>query len=901
MTKCIVRGCKTRQIKKQRAGEISLHCFPKSPKRIRQWLESTGQYFDDMEAIIRKIMETKAGVNYRMCSVHFTPDCFQMIGSRRSLKNTAVPSIFPPVDNSWPIDEAAPSTSGSAMTPLTIKSTTLPMHQVISRNNDGSKIWSSPYTAAEHTYDVNLIERYIDEKGLTTTIERPVKSISARSIVPIDHIRDFESVSTTPSSTQSAHMQKCTKADKPPVKIISARSILPIDTSLLKKQDRPDLGSIVSTDSAATSSQKIVDPFAKQVKFRPILPKPTSQPQNQEHLSVPSLNVIGHSSPLKALDEQNINLTSTKSTFITCKTVGTWTGSYDDFMAEVAAYEKMFAEEDANKEKSTSGGNNKSKTTTTSRILSCISDWNDDVEDINSPSEQEQTLLPLMDTSMLSGAPSALDESMQNVTTDVADTSYISENESLSADETVKQHEASAKFVKERKFIVFESCLDELLKKLSCKHVKRCDAAVEHIVKSIVGTCLIVFGECTNGHKSKLWQSQPLIGETPVGNVLICSAVLLTGNYLTKIKDFFDILFVPFVSTKTFSLYENNYLFRAIDQRWKKERDRLLKRFCGKAIGLLGDGQCDTTGFSSKYCTYTLMEESSEKIIDLNIIHVSETTSSLALKAKAFRRSINNVLNEGLKIMAIATDRQVAIRKIMQEEYREINHQFDLWNYTKTIHKKLTLIARKTENHQLMPWIPSIINHLWYSAAYCEGNIILLTELWKSVVNHVANNHSWDNGIKIHKCLHSDISQDETKKRPWLRKNSQAYSELLMFVCDKEIIQDLFYLKNFCHSENMELFRSLVRKFRPKHVQFKIDAVIARTQLAVLAHNASIDRFQGKVKHASRVNVDLEQECSKHLLSKMKTVGQFNPIYEETTNQDMLPIMEDVIKMVLAE
>jgi len=41
-------------------------------------------------------------------------------------------------------------------------------------------------------------------------------------------------------------------------------------------------------------------------------------------------------------------------------------------------------------------------------------------------------------------------------------------------------------------------------------------------------------------------------------------------------------------------------------------------------VTLIGDGRCDSPGHSAKYCTYTFMEPESGKIVDSEVISVTE-------------------------------------------------------------------------------------------------------------------------------------------------------------------------------------------------------------------------------------------------------------------------------------
>ena len=52
------------------------------------------------------------------------------------------------------------------------------------------------------------------------------------------------------------------------------------------------------------------------------------------------------------------------------------------------------------------------------------------------------------------------------------------------------------------------------------------------------------------------------------------------------------------------------------------------------------------------------------------------------------------------------------IRKLLWENYPEIDHQFDVWHISKSITKKLTAKAKRKGCEDLGPWIRAVTNHL---------------------------------------------------------------------------------------------------------------------------------------------------------------------------------------------
>ena len=73
----------------------------------------------------------------------------------------------------------------------------------------------------------------------------------------------------------------------------------------------------------------------------------------------------------------------------------------------------------------------------------------------------------------------------------------------------------------------------------------------------------------------------------------------------------------------------------------------------------------------------------------------------------------------------------------------------------------------------------------------CDGNVQLLREKWKSLLDHVANKHKWSGNTLFHQCCHRCISSSEAKQICWLKPGSQAHIALEEVVLNKKLLKDL--------------------------------------------------------------------------------------------------------------
>lgn len=62
---------------------------------------------------------------------------------------------------------------------------------------------------------------------------------------------------------------------------------------------------------------------------------------------------------------------------------------------------------------------------------------------------------------------------------------------------------------------------------------------------------------------------------------------------------------------------------------------------------------------------------------------VSETTSLPAMEKLGFQRCLDRLLEAGVRVDVVTTDRSPSIRKLMREQYSDIQHQFDPWHVVK--------------------------------------------------------------------------------------------------------------------------------------------------------------------------------------------------------------------------
>lgn len=309
------------------------------------------------------------------------------------------------------------------------------------------------------------------------------------------------------------------------------------------------------------------------------------------------------------------------------------------------------------------------------------------------------------------------------------------------------------------------------------------------------GFAVFIEAKCSLGHVSS-WESQPLIGNIPCINLQLPAATFLTGNSYSAFLEICDLINIKALRERQYYYLQSAYFIPEVELAWKKHNEALLAAIDSMELILAGDARHDSPGHCATFGTYTLLDTASNLIISTATVKVTEVANSYWLEIEGLRRCLDHLATHGTVVSVLTTDRHGGIGKLLREEYGSIVHEYDLWHIVKGLKKKLS----KTNNKSLQQWLPSIVNHLWYSAATCEGSADRLKVKWLSLLYHITNRHQWDLalGSELTGCDHAPYTDDEAKARPWLTESSDAFKTLQAAVTSKNLLSDLEKVKKTC-------------------------------------------------------------------------------------------------------
>ncbi|KAG0441500.1 hypothetical protein HPB47_015927 [Ixodes persulcatus] len=361
-------------------------------------------------------------------------------------------------------------------------------------------------------------------------------------------------------------------------------------------------------------------------------------------------------------------------------------------------------------------------------------------------------------------------------------------------DSSVRPERETPSLVGERKFIVFESCLDLLLGKCQV-----CSAPLIHVDKSVVGCSLQVYSICRSGHVNDRC-SQPIIKRKPVGSILMAAEILFSGSCITKTLRTLTSMGVVCFSYGIFYNIQKAFLLPSIEKVWNKHQNELFAAAAGRHLTIAADGRADSPGHSAKYGTYTMLDADDNKVIHVETVQSNESGGCYHMELEGLKRSLSIFEAHSLIVAILVTDRYPQLNAWLGRERPDICHLFDCWHVGKGIKKKLVAAAKSRHLEELGSWTRAVVNHLYWCAGTSVDNLDLILPKWKSLVAHVVGLHT-----------HAD---------PLFPDWSPAHQKLVEIVLSTHLLRDIPRLSTSTQTFATECFHSTLLQFAPKQVHF---------------------------------------------------------------------------------
>lgn len=287
-----------------------------------------------------------------------------------------------------------------------------------------------------------------------------------------------------------------------------------------------------------------------------------------------------------------------------------------------------------------------------------------------------------------------------------------------------------------RKYIVYEECL------MKCfKFCRECLRPTKSSLE-VTATLVVVTSTCEEGHLH-IWHSQPKRRRFAVGNVELAAAILFTGSSPTQSIRLLQSAGIPCFTTRTYFRLQHDILHPAVKTVWQEEQTALLQKLRGTGGGakLAGDSRSDSPGYSAKYGTYSLLETSMNKIVDVRLVQSNEVASSSHMELEGLKRSLEFLDDGDVMIGELVTDRHPQVRKYLRTQRPGVSHLIDAWHVSKGLKKKLLAASKSKGCDAIALWCESIVNHIYHAVQVGAGDADLAEAVWLSVLNHIKDKH----------------------------------------------------------------------------------------------------------------------------------------------------------------
>ncbi|CAI5657964.1 unnamed protein product [Oreochromis niloticus] len=345
-------------------------------------------------------------------------------------------------------------------------------------------------------------------------------------------------------------------------------------------------------------------------------------------------------------------------------------------------------------------------------------------------------------------------------------------DESSSEPPDSREAEATPSHYNDPKYIVFESCLRDLF--LTCPV---CGLSCE-VRRGRMGTFVHFSQLCPSCDYSRKWESQPVAGSTPLGNLQMSAAIYFTGGSFSQVEKVCRAMNLQVFQSDTFRRHARMFLEPAINHKWKRDQQVLMER-------LRGEGSVAVGG----------------------------------------RMRADLLVREAGQLHPDAPEQQ--------QRHRHPAHS--------GLSRKLKKLAKSKECLLVRRWLPSIRNHVYWSATTSTSAPEKVAK-WKSLVNHIQNVHTHDDPL-FPTCAHPNrVSVDPSK---WFQPDSVALHKLKKLLLNKRILADVGKLSHDHQASSLERFHRLVCHFAPKNVAFPFVGVLCCTWPPCISTRTQRDTKRG--------------------------------------------------------
>ena len=116
---------------------------------------------------------------------------------------------------------------------------------------------------------------------------------------------------------------------------------------------------------------------------------------------------------------------------------------------------------------------------------------------------------------------------------------------------------------------------------------------------------------------------------------------------------------MPVFTPQTFSNLQYAYLVPSVLRTWDLHQADLINDLQGETVSLGGDARCHPAKFRS----YMLINLEDNKILHVELVHSNEVKNSFIMELEGLKRGLEYLIDCGMAITELVTDRHVQVKK----------------------------------------------------------------------------------------------------------------------------------------------------------------------------------------------------------------------------------------------
>ena len=105
---------------------------------------------------------------------------------------------------------------------------------------------------------------------------------------------------------------------------------------------------------------------------------------------------------------------------------------------------------------------------------------------------------------------------------------------------------------------------------------------------------------------------------------------------------------------------------------YTEQKEAFIVALGDNPVTLVGDGGCDSPGFSAKYGIYSIMETTSGKVVTFALKQVNADTTSVAMGVEGCFESLTELRHHGTNVEVFGNDCSSSVAKLMRETFPNI-------------------------------------------------------------------------------------------------------------------------------------------------------------------------------------------------------------------------------------